>query len=62
MWGRSLDREDPLEEKMATRSNGERSLVGYSPWDCRVGHNDLEHRWTDDPRIIYTEITECSEC
>ena len=23
---------------------------------------DLEHRWTDDPRIIYTEITECSEC
>ena len=38
-WGRSLDREDPLEEKMATRSDGERSLVGYSPWDCRVGHN-----------------------
>ena len=39
MWGRSLDPEDPLEEKTATRSDGERSLVGYSPWDCRVGHN-----------------------
>ena len=36
---RSLGLEDPLEEKMATRSNilaweihGQRSLVCYSPW------------------------------
>ena len=35
----SLDREDPLEEGMATHSSilpgechGQRSLVGYSPW------------------------------
>ena len=39
MWVRSLGREDPLEEGMATHSSslaceshGERSLVGYSPW------------------------------
>ena len=24
--------EDPLEEKMATHSHGQRSLAGYSPW------------------------------
>ena len=36
----SLDWEDPLEKEMATHSNildwkshGQRSLVGYSPWD-----------------------------
>ena len=36
----SLDLEDPLEEEMAThfiflpgKSHGQRSLVGYSPWD-----------------------------
>ena len=42
---RSLGLEDPLEEKMATRSNilaweihGQRSLVGYSPW----GYKELD--------------------
>ena len=36
----SLGREDCLEEVMATYSHGQRSLVGYSPWDCkRVRHN-----------------------
>ena len=41
-WVRSLDWEDPLEEKMATHSSilawvihGQRSLAGYSPWGCR---------------------------
>ena len=41
-WVRSLGLEDPLEEKMATHSNilaweihGRRSLVGYSPFDCK---------------------------
>ena len=36
----SLDQEDPLEKGMATHSvflpgefHGQRSLVGYSPWD-----------------------------
>ena len=40
-----LDREDPLEEGMATtpvflpgKSHGQRSLVGYSPW----GHKELD--------------------
>ena len=42
----SLDQEDPLEEEMATHSSilpgeshGQRSLVGYSPRGCRVGHD-----------------------
>ena len=29
---RSLDQEDPLEEKIATHSS---LLVGYSPWGCK---------------------------
>ena len=40
MWVRSLGQEGPLEEKMVIPSNilagkihGQRSLVGYSPWD-----------------------------
>ena len=39
---RSLGREDPLENEMATHSSilawkahGQRSLVGYSPWGCK---------------------------
>ena len=43
MWVRSLGREDPLEEGMATHFSilalenprGQRSLVGYSPWGCK---------------------------
>ena len=38
----SLDREDLLEKEMAThssilpgKSHGQRSLAGYSPWDCQ---------------------------
>ena len=42
----SLGQEDPLEEGMATHSGilawripqGQKSLVGYSPWGPRVGH------------------------
>ena len=42
-WASSLGREDPLEEGMATHSSilawkiphGQRSLVGYSPWDLK---------------------------
>ena len=38
-----LGQEDPLEEQIATHSSildskeshGQRSLVGYSPWDCK---------------------------
>ena len=47
MQARSLGREDPLEEKMAThysilawKSKGQRSLMGYSPRVCKkVGHD-----------------------
>ena len=42
---RSLGREDPLEKGMATtlvylpeESNGQRNLMGYSPW----GHKELD--------------------
>ena len=45
-WVWSLSWEDPLEKEMAThssifawKSHGQRSLTGYSPWGCRVGHN-----------------------
>ena len=44
-WVQSLGREEPLEKGMATHSSiqcsclenphGQRSLVGYSPWDCK---------------------------
>ena len=39
-WVQSLGQEDPLEKEMATyfrilagKTHGERSLVGYNPWD-----------------------------
>ena len=45
MQVQSLGWEDPLEEEMATtpvflpqKSNGQRSLAGYSPW----GHKELD--------------------
>ena len=43
-WIRSLGWEDPLEKEMATqllpgKFHGLRSLVGYSPWGHRAGHN-----------------------
>ena len=41
-WVQSLDQEDPLEKEMATTAvflpgepHGQRSLAGYSPWDCK---------------------------
>ena len=52
-WVRSLGWEYSLEKGMAThsstlagKSHGQRSLVGYSPWGQRVGHDwsDLTHR------------------
>ena len=29
-------------------SQGQRSLAGYSPWGCRVGHN-----WSDSTQVLY---------
>ena len=44
-WVQSLGWEDPLEKEMATHSSilawkiqGQRSLVGYSPWGRRESH------------------------
>ena len=41
-WVRSLGWEDPLQKGMTTyssilpgKSHGQRSLAGYSPWDCK---------------------------
>ena len=45
-WIQSLGQEDPLKKKMAAhfsilgKSDGPRSLVGYSPWNSkRIRHN-----------------------
>ena len=51
----SLGGEDPLEEGMAAHSSilageshGQRSLVGYDPWSCRVGHDCTHaHTWRE---------------
>ena len=52
VWVPSPGWEDPLEEVIATipiflpgKSHGQRSLVGYSPWGCRVRH-ELETKQT----------------
>ena len=42
--GLTLGQEDPLEKGATSlflpeQFHGQRSLVGYSPWGCRVGHN-----------------------
>ena len=45
-WVQFLGQEDPLEKEMATtpvllpgKSHEWKSLVGYSPWGRRVGHD-----------------------
>ena len=30
---------NPLQYSCLEKSHGQQSLVGYSPWGCRVGHN-----------------------
>ena len=30
---------NPLQYSCLENPHGQRSLVGYSPWDCRVGHD-----------------------
>ena len=31
--------DNPLQYSFLQNPHGQRSLVGYSPWDCRVGHD-----------------------
>ena len=45
-WVQSVGWEDPMEKGMTMHSvflpresHGQRSLVGYVPWDHRVGHD-----------------------
>ena len=54
---RSLGQKDPLEKEMATtpvflpgESQGQRSLVGYSPWGCK--ESDMTERLTHIPRDV----------
>ena len=49
----SLHQEDALEKEMtpnfrtlAWKIHGQRSLVGYSPWCCRVGPDVVTERYT----------------
>ena len=50
-WVLSLSQEDPLKEEIQTipvflpeKSNGQRSLAGYSPWDHKESDmTDREH-------------------
>ena len=53
MWVQSLGWKQPMEEEMAThsvflpeKSHGKRSLVGYSPEGCKVGHELSMHAHT----------------
>ena len=53
MWVCSLDREDPLEEDIATyssmpgESHGQKSLAGYSPWSHKeLDLTEQQHTWT----------------
>ena len=49
-WVRALGQEDPLEKEMAThsvflpgKSHGQRTLAGYSPWDCKSQTQHSNH-------------------
>ena len=64
MQVQSLGQEDPLEQEMATHSSilaweiqGQRSLVGYSPPDGRVGHDwPTEHALLEERIPFQVEV------
>ena len=63
-WIWSLGWEDLLEEGMATHLPGEfhgqRSLVGYSPWGRRVGHNwETKHNRARRVCWLYLPVALC---
>ena len=52
MWVQSLGGEDPLGKGMATtpvllpgKFHGWRSLIGYSPWDCKESDTTEQFHW-----------------
>ena len=56
----SLGWEDPLQKEMATYSSiscgkfhGQRSLVGYSQWDCKKVRHHLVTKQPAEQHIIY---------
>ena len=70
MWEtqvRSLGWEDPLEKEMAThsvllpgKSHGQRSVVGYSPWDCK--ESEYIHRYMQlSPESIFEHFCHLKE-
>ena len=71
MWVRSLGREDPLEEEMAThssilarKSHGHRSLEGYRPWGCKESdtpEHACKHRLPPNPHRNKKESHKCWE-
>ena len=63
-WVQPLGREDPLEKEMATypvflpgEPHGQRSLEGYSPWGCRVGHSWVTNTHTHEHGLFQTAKT-----
>ena len=50
-WVRSLGQDDTLEKEMPRKSYGQRSLVGYSPWD----HRDT----TESLTLSFWSMTTC---
>ena len=61
---RFLGREDPLEKEMATwvfllgKSQGQRSLVDYSPW----GHKIVGHNWATKQQQSFQRDHVCTFC
>ena len=56
-----MGQKDPLESEMATHCNilvweiqGQRSLVGYSPWDCKE-LNVIEHTQRQ-PILVFIKV------
>ena len=56
----SLGQEERLEKGMTTHSSilpgeshEERSLAGYSPWGCRVGHDSVSNNSTSTLSIMF---------
>ena len=59
----SLDWEDPRRRKwqptplfLPGKHHGQKSLVGYSPWGCRAGHNLATKQQQTDPQPLPVKL------
>ena len=69
---RLLSRKTPWRRKwhltpvlLPGKSHGQRSLVGYSPWDCRVGHDwvtSLSPAWKVQSITVIKWTNEVKKC